>query len=80
GVVIGGAAPAETVEQHIRNFVSQCLRENIAGCAHDRLMDAVERELLLQALAMFKANQVQTANYLGITRNTLRAKIEKYGL
>ncbi|HOY68164.1 MAG TPA: sigma-54 dependent transcriptional regulator [Candidatus Ozemobacteraceae bacterium] len=80
GVVIGGVAPAETVEQHIRNFVTQCLRENIAGCAHDRLMDAVERELLLQALGMFKANQVQTANYLGITRNTLRAKIEKYGL
>ncbi|OQA08802.1 MAG: Nitrogen regulation protein NR(I) [bacterium ADurb.Bin374] len=80
GVVIGGQAHEETVEQHIRNFVTQSLRENIAGCAHDRLMDAVERELLLQALNMFKANQVQTANYLGITRNTLRAKIEKYGL
>ncbi|HQG27317.1 MAG TPA: sigma 54-interacting transcriptional regulator, partial [Candidatus Ozemobacteraceae bacterium] len=80
GVVIGGQAHEETVEQHIRNFVAQSLRENIAGCAHERLMDAVERELLLQALNMFKANQVQTANYLGITRNTLRAKIEKYGL
>ncbi|MBP7635033.1 sigma-54-dependent Fis family transcriptional regulator, partial [Candidatus Ozemobacteraceae bacterium] len=79
-VVIGGQVHEETVEQHIRNFVTQSLRENIAGCAHERLMDAVERELLLQALNMFKANQVQTANYLGITRNTLRAKIEKYGL
>lgn len=73
----GGGAP----EAIIQSLVATCLREaDINGKAHSRVIDAVERELLSQALAQHKGNQVQTANFLGITRNTLRAKIEKYGL
>jgi DNA-binding protein Fis len=43
-------------------------------------MELVEKELLRQTLEKHKWNQVQTANFLGITRNTLRSKIEKYDL
>jgi len=79
GVVIG-AAKVDQIENLIKSFVSQSLKDNISGVAHEKIIDAVEKELLFQALSMFKGNQVQTANFLGITRNTLRTKIEKYGI
>ncbi len=81
GTMIGTPISAgDPQEGQIKSYVSSCLKESISGFAHDRVLSAVERELLVQSLAMFKGNQVQTASYLGITRNTLRAKIEKYGL
>ncbi|MBF0501571.1 MAG: sigma-54-dependent Fis family transcriptional regulator [Candidatus Riflebacteria bacterium] len=72
---------AETPDKIMTRYVATRLQEtDSTGQAHDRVMDAVEKELLRQALAMHKGNQVQTAHYLGITRNTLRSKIEKYDL
>ena len=47
---------------------------------YDRVVEKFEKELLRQSLEMHKWNQVQSASHLGITRNTLRAKIEKYKL
>jgi two-component system nitrogen regulation response regulator GlnG len=41
---------------------------------------AVERELIIRALAETGGNQVQAARLLGITRATLRKRIEKFGI
>jgi two-component system nitrogen regulation response regulator GlnG len=38
----------------------------------------VERELIIQALLETKGNQVQAAKLLGITRATLRKRVEKF--
>ena len=38
------------------------------------------RELMKSALELFDGNQSQAAERLGISRNTLRALLEKYGL
>ncbi|MFZ2955323.1 MAG: sigma-54 dependent transcriptional regulator [Candidatus Ozemobacteraceae bacterium] len=89
GSFIGASVPipnpspteSESPEKMMTALVGACLKEtDIVGRAHGRVIDAVEKEVLAQALALHKGNQVQTANYLGITRNTLRSKIEKYGL
>ncbi len=39
-----------------------------------------EKKLILEALKQTKWNQVKAANLLGITRNTLRYRMKKYGL
>ena len=43
-----------------------------------KLIPAVERELVIQALKETSGNQVQAAKLLGITRATLRKRIEKF--
>lgn len=44
------------------------------------VLPAVERELVRQALLETRGNQVQAARLLGITRGTLRKRIERFGL
>lgn len=41
--------------------------------------DVVERHLIQRALESTSGNQSQAARFLGITRNTLRKRIRKYG-
>jgi two-component system nitrogen regulation response regulator GlnG len=45
-----------------------------------KLMAAVERELIARALAETNGNQLRAAKLLGITRATLRKRIEKFGI
>ena len=45
-----------------------------------KVIPAVERELVIQALKEANNNQVHAAKMLGITRATLRKRIEKFGI
>ncbi len=45
---------------------------------YSEIMDVVEKLLIDTVLKKFKGNQVKTSKFLGINRNTLRSKIEKY--
>ena len=45
-----------------------------------KVIPAVERELVIQALKEAGGNQVHAAKLLGITRATLRKRVEKYGI
>jgi two-component system nitrogen regulation response regulator GlnG len=45
-----------------------------------RIIPAVERELIIQALIETQGNQVQAAKLLGITRATLRKRVERFGI
>ncbi len=45
-----------------------------------KIIPTVERELVIQALKECGDNQVQAAKLLGITRATLRKRIEKFGI
>ncbi len=47
---------------------------------HSNLLDKTEKFLIQKALEETKGNQVQAAKLLGISRNTLRSRIEKYRL
>lgn len=45
-----------------------------------KIISAVERELIIAALADTHGNQVQASKLLGITRATLRKRVEKFGI
>ena len=45
-----------------------------------KLLPAAERELIVRALAETSGNQVQAAKLLGVTRATLRKRIDKFGI
>lgn len=45
-----------------------------------KILPAVERELIIQALSKTQGNQVKAAQLLGITRATLRKRIEKFNI
>lgn len=47
---------------------------------HPNLLDKIEKFLVRKALTETKGNQVQAAKLLGISRNTLRNRIDKYNL
>ncbi len=51
-----------------------------AGDLHRRVVDRVERELIIQVLAACNQVQTKTATRLGINRNTLHKKLKDYGL
>ncbi len=51
-----------------------------AGSAEGMSLEAVERDLIGQALRQFGWNQSRAAKYLGITRKTLLYRIAKYGI
>ena len=45
-----------------------------------KVLPTVERELVIEALKETRGNQVQAARLLGITRATLRKRVEKFGI
>ena len=45
-----------------------------------KLMKFHEEDLIKEAYARNNNNQVHTANELGINRNTLRSRLEEYGI
>jgi Nif-specific regulatory protein len=51
-----------------------------AGTVWQDIIGMVEKELIQQAMLANNRNKVRTADFLGINRNTLRAKMELYGL
>jgi len=71
------AAPEETNPADVAaltRVLFQWAREN----SKLKILPAVERELIIQALLETKGNQVRSAKLLGITRATLRKRVEKF--
>ncbi len=66
----GGPADLATITRTLFNWA----REN----PKLKILPAVERELIIQALLDTKGNQVRAAKLLGITRATLRKRVEKF--
>jgi len=70
------AAAGDMVEDVVR-----LARQLFAWARRDpklKLIPAIERELVIQALKETQGNQVHAAKLLGITRATLRKRIEKF--
>jgi len=68
------ALAAELIEQGIQAAGPQA--ENL----HTSIVNRVERELIEQVMAACDNVQIKAAERLGINRNTLRKKLEEYGL
>ncbi len=51
-----------------------------AGSAFDLCMDAMGRAVVKRALELCQGNRSQAARLLGLSRPTLLARMERYGL
>ncbi len=73
----------ETLEQCVRRSLEQYF-EDLNGAKphalHEMVTQAVERPLLKFAMDRSLGNQSAAAELLGINRNTLRKKLQDYGL
>jgi Nif-specific regulatory protein len=75
-------SPDEAVDgQFISRWVANHVKFSSGdGRTWDEVIGAVEKELIQQSLLANGRNKLRTAAFLGINRNTLRAKIDLYGL
>jgi two-component system response regulator AtoC len=84
---VEGEAASFANEEELENTLTKMLDPlftDILRCwgtgLHSNLLEKIEKFLVQKALAEMKGNQVQAAKLLGISRNTLRNRIEKYKL
>lgn len=71
----------ETLTQEvISQGIAMADQENSSQGLHSRIVESVERELMLQVLRSCNGVRTQAATRLGINRNTLHKKIKEYGL
>jgi len=77
------AIASPTSAATITNDLSELARALFRWARRDpkmKIIPAVERELVVEALKETHGNQVQAAKLLGITRATLRKRVEKFGI
>jgi two-component system nitrogen regulation response regulator GlnG len=56
------------------------LRASGKGNLHQQMTSALEKVLIQMTMSKVSNNQVKAAEFLGISRNTLRDRLKKYGL
>ncbi|MCF2625186.1 sigma-54-dependent Fis family transcriptional regulator [Fusobacterium perfoetens] len=66
----------EWIEDEIKNYKKSTHK----GSYYTYIMGQVEKELIKQVLEQTNGKRIETAEVLGITRNTLRTKMINYGL
>jgi two-component system nitrogen regulation response regulator GlnG len=66
---------SEMVERYLAGHFASYGRELPPEGLYDRILQHVERPLLMAALAATRGNQIRAAALLGLNRNTLRKKI-----
>jgi two-component system nitrogen regulation response regulator GlnG len=79
----GAAPPPATAGEAAATDAAAFARQLFQWARRDpklKIIPAVERELVIQALKETSNNQVHAAKLLGITRATLRKRIEKFGI
>jgi two-component system nitrogen regulation response regulator GlnG len=63
------------VERYLAGHFASYGRDLPPAGLYDRILQHVERPLLMAALAATRGNQIRAAALLGLNRNTLRKKI-----
>ncbi|HWX19934.1 MAG TPA: sigma-54 dependent transcriptional regulator [Candidatus Binatia bacterium] len=88
---VRGENPSASPVASVRTVVGESGVSQIAGLARQlfqwarrdpklKVIPAIERELVIEALKETAGNQVHAAKLLGITRATLRKRVEKFGI
>ena len=83
GVGAGGTASASAPAAEATDEIQPLVRALFQWARANpklKLIPAVERELIINALREQRGNQVHAARMLGITRATLRKRVEKFGI
>jgi Fis family transcriptional regulator len=69
----------QNVQTAIRRYLED-MGQSQPECLYRVLMAEVEPPLIEEVLRYTNGNQSQTAKILGMTRNTLRAKLDRYDI
>ena len=69
----------ENVQQAIRRYLED-MGSCQPDCLYQTLLAEVEPPLIEEVLRFTQGNQSKTARILGITRNTLRTKLNRYDI
>ena len=69
----------QNVQDAIRRYLED-MGQSQPECLYRTLMAEVEPPLIEEVLRFTQGNQSQTAKILGMTRNTLRAKLNRYDI
>lgn len=63
-------------DEAVQSLIQQALKEDRVKA----FAEYIERQILAQTLSFYEGNRSRVAEVLGISRNTLRAKLRAYGL
>ncbi len=74
------AAGGEAVQQTMLRIVRDYMDRHSGSGTHERFLADVERLLITEALVRSDGNQSHAAKLLGLTRPTLHAKLQRYGI
>ena len=69
----------QNVQEAIRRYLED-MGQSQPECLYRTLMAQVEPPLIEEVLRYTQGNQSRTAKILGMTRNTLRSKLHRYGI
>ncbi|HYV28923.1 MAG TPA: sigma-54 dependent transcriptional regulator [Candidatus Eisenbacteria bacterium] len=72
-------SPARAFGDYVDEQLAAARRGEIAD-AHQRALETAERELFVRAIEQAHGNQAKGARWLGISRNTMKAKLVQFGL
>jgi two-component system, NtrC family, nitrogen regulation response regulator GlnG len=67
----------EQVERHLATYFAGFGRDLPPPGLHQRIINEVERPLIIAALTATRGNQIRAAELLGVNRNTLRSRIRQ---
>jgi Fis family transcriptional regulator len=79
---VGSAADqplAQCVASTVRRYLDD-LGDHAPGNLHQLLLEQIEKPLLTVVMERVRGNRCRAAELLGINRNTLRKKLQQYGL
>ena len=74
-VAVARTGLAQAVEAHLAGYFYEFGTNLPPDGLYDRILEEVERPLLMATMAAVRGNQLRAARLLGITRNTLRKKL-----
>jgi len=69
----------QSVQDAIRRYLED-MGQSQTECLYQTLLSEVEPPLIEEVLRYTRGNQSKTARILGITRNTLRSKLNRYDI
>jgi nitrogen regulation protein NR(I) len=73
------SASNQSIVAGIGEYLDRARRGEMEG-VHARVIEEVERELFAQAIHMAQGNQARAARWLGVSRITMREKLQLFGL
>lgn len=79
-VIVARSGLANAVEHHLAAYFSEFGASLPPDGLYDRILEDVERPLLVATMSAVRGNQLRAAKLLGINRNTLRKKLVDLGI